>query len=310
VTPFALGAAATLTAAVFVGVYALVPTAGAPRPVADALLQQRLDRSRSAMAGIALRSADQLISPKARLELATRLTIAGLTIRPAEWRVLQAIAAFVAGVAGYLASGWILAPVFGGIALLATHVFLRARINAARRRFEEDLPDLLQLLSSSLRSGLSLSAALDVVVADGRQPMVGEIRRVLSAARLGEPIEAGFAEVADRMKSQDFEWVALAIQIQKEVGGNLADILKTTADTVRQRAFLKRQVRTLSAEGRLSAYILMALPSAVGAFVTVLNPDYIRPLWTTAPGVLLSVGAIVAKTIGWFWMRATVRIDA
>jgi tight adherence protein B len=303
-------AVGTMTFAVFIGVYALVPTAATPKPVADALLQQRLDRSRSAVAGFALRSADQMISRRSRLELGTLLTIAGMSIRPAEWRVLQAVATFVAGVAGYLLYGWLLAVLFKVVVLLGMTLLLRSRVAAARRRFEEDLPDLLQLLSSSLRSGLSLSAALDVVVADGREPMVGEIRRVLSRARLGEPVEAGFAEVADRMKSQDFEWVALAVQIQKEVGGNLADILKTTADTVRQRAFLKRQVRTLSAEGRLSAYILIAMPFAVGAFVALANPGYIRPLWTTLPGVLMSAAALAAMAIGWFWMRATVRTEA
>jgi Flp pilus assembly protein TadB len=298
-----------LMVGVFGAAYALIGGRRAPRPLSDALLQERIDQSRSAMAGFALRSADQLISRKTRMELGSRLTIAGMSIRPAEWRVLQVIAAFLAGLVGYIFGGILLAPVAAGAGLLITSLVLRLRISAARRRFEEDLPDLLQLLSSSLRSGLTLASALDVVVSDGRQPMVGEIRRVLSRSRLGEPIEVGFGEVADRMKSQDFEWVALAVQIQREVGGNLAEILRTTAETVRQRSYLKRQVRTLSAEGRLSAYILVVLPFVVAGWVSVVNPDYIRPLWTTLPGLLMCLVGGGLMAVGCFWMRAIVRIQ-
>ena len=306
---------ALLTAAVFVAVYLMIPkkkkkAASQSQLVHDALLQQRLDETNSTVTGFALRSADQMISKKSRLELESLLTIAGMSLRPAEWRVLQPVVAFLVGLVGFIFSGVLLGLVGAGLGLLVTRLWLRFKVSAARRRFEEDLPDLLQLLSSSLRGGLSLSSALDVVVADGREPMVSEIRRVLSRARLGEPIEIGFAEIADRMRSQDFEWVALAIQIQKEVGGNLAEILKTTADTVRERAYLKRQVRTLSAEGRLSAYILLALPFLVGGWVALSNQDYIRPLWTTLPGLLMSVFGAVSLVVGWFWMRAVVRIEA
>jgi Flp pilus assembly protein TadB len=298
-----------LMAAVFVGVYFMVPRSAPSRPVQDARLQQRLSESNSAVTGFALRSADQMISKRSRIELESLLTIAGISLRPAEWRVLQPVVAVLIGVLGYVLSGLLLAIVCAGLGLLATRLWLGFKVSAARRRFEEDLPDLLQLLSSSLRSGLSLPAALEVVVVDGREPMVGEIRRLLSRARLGEPIEVGFGEIADRMRSQDFEWVALAVQIQKEVGGNLAEILKTTADTIRERAYLKRQVRTLSAEGKLSAYILIVLPFLVGGWVAFSNPDYLRPLWTTWLGLLMSAFGVVSLVVGWFWMRAVVRIQ-
>ena len=298
-----------LMVAVFVGVYFMVPRKAPSRPVQDARLQQRLDESNSAVTGFALRSADQMISKRSRLELESLLTIAGMSLRPAEWRVLQPVVAVLIGAMGYIISGLLLAVLGAGLGLLATELWLRSRVSAARRRFEEDLPDLLQLLSSSLRSGLSLPAALEVVVVDGREPMVGEIRRLLSRARLGQSIEVGFGEIADRMRSQDFEWVALAVQIQKEVGGNLAEILKTTADTIRERAYLKRQVRTLSAEGKLSAYILIVLPFLVGGWVAFSNPDYLRPLWTTWLGLAMSAFGVVALVIGWFWMRAVVRIQ-
>jgi len=310
VSTFVLAAIGLLMAAVFATVYLMVPQQAPAKSVGDAALQQRLDQTNSAVAGFALRSADQMISRRSQVQLGTLLTIAGMSLRPAEWRVLQAVAVLLAGLVGYVLSGFLLGIVLAGLGLLATHLWLRIRVSAARLRFEEDLPDLLQLLASSLRSGLSLSSALDVVVADGREPTVGEIRRVLSRAQLGEPIEVGFAEVADRMRSQDFEWVALAVQIQKEVGGNLAEILKTTADTIRERAYLRRQVRTLSAEGRLSAYILIGLPFVVGTVVTFSNPEYIRPLWTTMPGVIASVAGAVMMVVGWFWMRAVVRIEA
>jgi tight adherence protein B len=116
------------------------------------------------------------------------------------------------------------------------------------------------LVSGALSAGLSLPQAIDTIMRDGVEPMSGEFRRALVEARLGVDIEDALDGVAERMSSKDFEWVVMAVRIQRQVGGNLSELLLTVSTTLREREFLRRQVRSLSAEGRLSAYILCGLP--------------------------------------------------
>ncbi len=114
--------------------------------------------------------------------------------------------------------------------------------------------------------------------------------------------------VADRLDSGDLRWVIMAVRIQRETGGNLAEVLRNTAATIRERAYLRRQVRTLSAEGRLSAYILFALPIVVGGWLFYSNPSYMRPLYTTVIGVCMLVTAAVLFVVGAIWMRSLINI--
>jgi Flp pilus assembly protein TadB len=114
--------------------------------------------------------------------------------------------------------------------------------------------------------------------------------------------------VADRLQSADLRWVIMAVRIQRETGGNLADVLRNTVATMRERAFLRRQVRTLSAEGRLSAYILLALPILVGGWLFYSDPSYMRPLYTTFFGVTMLTTAAVLFVLGAIWMRNLINI--
>ena len=127
--------------------------------------------------------------------------------------------------------------------------------------------------------------AVDTVVREGNEPMAGELRRALVEQRLGVNIEDALDGVAQRMGSEDFGWVVMAIRIQREVGGNLAEILHTVSETLREREFLRRQVKTLSAEGRLSAWILGALPVGMFLYMLVANRDYVRAAVHRAPGL-------------------------
>ena len=117
------------------------------------------------------------------------------------------------------------------------------------------------------------------------------------------------ARAADRMASADLRWTVMAIRIQREVGGNLAEVLLTTMGTMRERAFLRRQVRALSAEGRLSAYILIALPILVGTWFFYSDPNYMRALYTTVPGLIMFAGAGVFVVLGMLWMRKLINIE-
>ncbi len=180
----------------------------------------------------------------------------------------------------------ILVGLFAG--LLFPVLALRYLAHRRAKRFESILPDVMMLVATSLSSGFSLLQALDSVARDAAEPAAKEFSRALAESRIGADISDALEHVADRMQSENMRWAVMAIRIQREVGGNLADTLRTTAATLREREMLKRHVKGLSAEGRLSAYILIALPIGVLLFSLWSNYDYVSLLWTTLPGIVMS----------------------
>ena len=182
----------------------------------------------------------------------------------------------------------------------------------ARKRqaaFLGQLPDTLQLLSGSLRAGYSLMQGVEAVSQEVEDPMGRELRRVMVEARLGRPLEVALDDAATRMGSPDFEWAVLAIRIQREVGGNLAELLMIVSETMLQRERLRRDVRALTAEGRISAIVLAILPLMLGVAMYIINPDYIRVLFDTTAGNLMILGGIVLALVGFFWMKKVIEIE-
>jgi tight adherence protein B len=166
----------------------------------------------------------------------------------------------------------------------------------------------LTLLASSLSTGFSLPQAIDAVVRDAAHPTGKEFGRALAETRIGADLEDSLDRLAHRMGSTNLEWTTMAIRIQRQVGGSLAETLRTTAVTLRDRESLKRHVQSLSADGRLSAYILIALPIVLFLYMYLTNPSYLALLWTTALGLGMSAFAVVSMGIGIFWMRKTVEV--
>jgi Flp pilus assembly protein TadB len=243
--------------------------------------------------------------------IALRLDQAGLTVLPHEWSTLVACAIVVAALAGAITVGpWWAGGVLGVLlATVVTEAFLRIRASRRCRAFAEQLPDTLQLLASSLRSGFSLPQALAAAQESGMQPMKAELGRALAAARIGVDLEDELDAVAARMRSEEWRLAVMAIRIQRSVGGNLAEVLTTTAQTLRERSALARQVKALSAEGRLSAYILLALPLGVAAFLVAFRHDYIAPLWSTVPGLAMLVVGVLGMIIGSVWMLKVAKVE-
>ena len=188
-------------------------------------------------------------------------------------------------------------------------MLLNFLIRRRRAAFAEQLPDVLQLLASSLRSGFSLQQALDAVVRETGPPAGPEFTRALAEARLGAELEIGMETIADRMASDDLRWTVMAIRIQRGIGGNLAEVLTTTVHTIRERGYLRRQVHALSSDGRLSAYILVGLPVVIGAILFLAKPSYMRPLYTTHVGLLLLAGAVVLQVAGALLMRQMIKVE-
>lgn len=243
--------------------------------------------------------------------LTRRLAAAGSAFKPSEWLLLYVGVVIAAGVVGLLVGrgNIIVGLLFVAVGAVLPPFYLRFRAAQRRRAFDDALPEVLQLISGALSAGLSLAQAVDTVVREGPEPIASEFKRVLVEARIGMPLEDAFEGVAERFQSKDFAWSVMAIRIQRQVGGNLAELLNTVAGTMRERAYLRRQVRTLSAEGRLSAVILCGLPPVFALFLITTNPDFLRPLYADARGIAVSVFGVVWLVIGVFAMSRIVKVD-
>jgi tight adherence protein B len=240
---------------------------------------------------------------------AAQLDRAGMKLRPHEWVLLRAVV--LIAVAGVLtvALGPIALPfglVFGW---LATATYHRSRARRRADRFAAALPESLQLIIGSLRSGFSLQQAIEGMVREADEQVEAEFGRALAEMRLGMELEDALDRLARRIHNQDLAWAVMAIRLQREVGGNLAEVLNTTVNTIRERELLRGHVRALSAEGRLSAWILVALPIVMGGFMFVFRPQYVSPLFTDPRGVLMLLVGISLLCVGAFWLSRAVRVE-
>jgi tight adherence protein B len=243
-----------------------------------------------------------------RRTLAAALEAASISLRPGEFIVLAGIATLIAGFAGLVLAGLLGGLVLAVLVPLAARLVLGHLAERRRQAFSELLPDTLQLLTSTLRSGYALLQALDSVAQESAEPAGTEFRRVLLEIRVGRDMTAALRALADRMGNQDFAWVVNAIEINREVGGDLAAVLESTAETIRERQRLYRQMRALTAEGRLSAYILTALPVVVAVAMRFINPTSFARLGSGV-GLLMSATGCVLLVAGWFWMKMLNRIE-
>jgi tight adherence protein B len=243
--------------------------------------------------------------------LGTKLEAAGVPLKPAEWLLLHVGAAVGLGILFTLLSGFnIIATLLGlVIGLLVPYAYLAIKDERRKARFAAQLPDTLQLLAGSLAAGYSLPQAIDTVVRESDGPMAAELNRAIVEARLGVPIEDALDTVARRMNSVDFAWVVMAVRIQREVGGNLAEVLSNVAATMRERERLRRQVEVLSAEGRLSAVILVLLPLLFIVYLVLARPEYLAVLYTTPLGILMIIVGIMLLIGGSFWLRKVVKVE-
>ena len=234
---------------------------------------------------------------------------ADLPLRPPEALFFYFAGLFVVGMLGLLVlpipMALILAVLAGAVPVIMLHRRRRNRL----REFQAQLPGTLNLLSGSMRAGFSFAQGLESVANEATQPTRRELQRVFTESRLGRPIEDALEDSAQRMTSVDLMWAVMAIRIQREVGGNLAELLVTVADTMTERERLRRDVEALTAEGRVSAIVLTLLPVGVGLFMLTVNPAYMDPLIDTGVGRALLLGSGLLALFGFWWMKKTVEID-
>jgi len=314
------GALGTLAAGLLIGAFALVFTA-----MGRSRLRQRLRQLESfgganrnaghqqegnAFVRAALAMSDRAVKRRGdqgRIE--TALDQAAIDLRPEEWILLRLIVTVTSSALLAFLLPWLLGLIVGAVAgWLLPEIYRRQRANRRARKFADLLPEALQLVVGALRSGFSLSQAVDALVREGPDPVAGEFARAMAEIRLGGELEDALDRVASRNNSRDLTWLVMAIRIQREVGGNLSEVMETAVNTMRERGQLSRHVRALSAEGRLSAYVLVALPIGVAAFMFVSRGEYLKPLYTQTVGICMLLGAAAMIAGGAFWLSRLIKV--
>ncbi|HEY5539827.1 MAG TPA: VWA domain-containing protein [Coriobacteriia bacterium] len=242
--------------------------------------------------------------------VAHRLELAGLPLRAAEYMTIHIVVVALSGAVVELLTGsllWSLVVVL--LATLGPIIGLGLAITSRRTRFEAQLPDVLNMVAGSLRGGWGIQQALGLVVQQAAPPAAPEFKRVEAETRLGMPLEQSLQRMADRFESADFQSAVTAISIQREVGGNLAAVLDIVATTIRDRAALVRHVSSLTAESRLSAYILIGLPFLILGVLFLIRPTYLQPLLATPVGWGIAGAGVSLLVIGIIWISKVSKVE-
>jgi tight adherence protein B len=220
---------------------------------------------------------------------------------------------------GLALAGWLLASVFiqmpymplcaATAAAAAPTAFLMHRRSARMRRFEEQFPEALDLMSRGLRAGHAFQTTLGMVAEELHAPVGPEFKKTFDQQNFGLPLRDALNQLSERVPLLDVRFFVTAVLIQRETGGNLSEILDNLGHVVRERFKVLRQVRTHTAHGRFTAFVLLSLPAALALILNFISPDHMEPLFRERTGQSLLMGAIVMQTIGFFWIRKIIKIE-
>jgi len=243
-----------------------------------------------------------------RSGISIALESAGVALRPGEF-LLLALGGATGGVfLGFLAGNPALGLVLGAGVLASSRLYLSSKARRRQAAFADQLEGTLQLLAGTLRAGYGINQAINTVAIEADEPTGREFARVVVETQLGRHLHDSLNALSDRMDNLDLKWVTEAIEIQQAVGGDLAEVLDTVAATIRDRNQIRRQVQALSAEGRMSATILISLPFAIGGLISITNPEYLSELTGSFAGRVLLLAGAVLMTIGTIWIRKIIKV--
>jgi tight adherence protein B len=239
---------------------------------------------------------------------ATDLEVAGIRTPQATIVTMIGAVAFLAFVTGYVLAGVPVGVAAALIVPVGARTYISMRRSRRRQAFADQLESTLEIIRSALRAGHSFPGALDTVAADAQSPTAEEFARIVNEGRLGQDLVTAMHASAERMNCEDFGWVADAVSIQRDTGGNLAEILLRVGESIRERNELAKKVRALSAEGRISAWVMMAVPPGVGSYLAWLNPEMFAAAYLTTLGTVVLCGCAVLYVIGALWIRKLVQV--
>ncbi|MET4093200.1 type II secretion system F family protein [Arthrobacter sp. UYCu712] len=299
-----IGVGLLFTALLLLG-YALLATGGGGVPLDRRRpFPNQPDSQLTRFAGSAVGMVDGYFSQrKVRLFNREALEHAGLRLSQADFFVLLGAGALVGALAGLVVAGPLLSVLMVLLAPLVGHLLIGFLAGKRRAKFDEQLGDTLQLLAGGLRAGHSILRAIDAAATESQSPTSEEMRRVVTETSLGRDLLASLNDTAERMRNEDFVWIAQAIQINREVGGNLAEVLDQVNETIRERSEIKGHIKSLAAEGKFSAYILMAMPIGIVVMLMLVNPGYMNVMFTHPLGWTMIVASVILMVIGGLWMR-------
>jgi tight adherence protein B len=234
----------------------------------------------------------------------------GTRITPGVFVMLSAGAAVAAllMIAAFTTAA-VLAPLGAVAAGMIPYFVLAYRRSKRIKRFEEQFPEALDLLSRALRAGHAFQTAMGMVAEELPAPVGPEFKKTFDQQNFGLPLKEALTELADRIPLLDVRFFVTAVQIQRETGGNLAEILDNLASVVRERFKILRQIRVHTAHGRFTGWVLLALPAALGVALSLISPDHMNTLFTEQLGKTMLIGAAVMQTIGYVWIKKVIRIE-
>ena len=260
--------------------------------VAEAVPGQRKDAARALRAQLQAKFGARIERSKGGSKLSDALARADLKLRPAEWLIICAVVSAVVAVLLTLRFGSpFVAPIGFGLGWMGCQLFLRLRQGKRRKKFDNQLAPTILSLSSGLKAGYTFGQAVALVSKNAQAPMGPELTRVTRESQLGVPLVDALARMVRRNESDDLRLLLTAVQIQAQVGGNLAQILDTIEFTIRERVRIKGEIKTITSQARVSGYILIALPFALAGILSLLAPSYFTPMLHNPIGlVMLGVG--------------------
>ncbi len=299
--PVLLGGVVLIIGALFIGFKLVAPG-----------LRQKSQQSQSAQGfndakARMVDTTSKLIDSRSGNSLQVKLEKSGSQLRNGEWVLGVAAASLAMASLGLLRGGWVVIVLMLIFVPVIAWFLLNRKIRKRQDAFADQLPDLLQTLSSSLRSGQSLPQSIAGMAPDMASPAGDELRRVVIENRIGRDLIESFKDLAARMDSLDFDWVVRAIEINYRTGGDLSVILRRLDSTIRARNQVAGAVRALTAEGRISGIVLTALPPGLMLAVQFLNPEFMEPMFTTPVGRLMLIVAGSQLVIGSIWLSRMAR---
>jgi len=234
----------------------------------------------------------------------------GVQATPSGVLVASVALAITGGLAAAMVTPHVIArPIAAAVGLLMPVAFLKYRAAKRMKRFEEQFPEALDLLARAIRAGHAFQTAMGMVADEMPEPVGPEFKKAFDQQNFGLPIKEALNQLAERVTLLDVRFFVTAVTIQRETGGNLAEILDNLAHVVRERFKILRQVRVHTAHGRFTGYVLLALPAALAIGLLYINPEFMGPLFRERLGQMMIIGGLVLQTIGFFWIRQVIKIE-
>jgi tight adherence protein B len=305
--------------AVFAAVTLLDQRSAQARLIKERLANERKAPERAAEEELALLRDEQLsqipaldilLRRSARVtEIQKMLTQGGLAMRAGNFLGLSALVGVVAAVVAYMVSNRVeVAWVALLVGFLLPYSYASFRRNQRFEKFEELFPEAIDTLARAVRAGHAFTTALEMITSEVAEPVSGEFRQLYEEQKFGMPVRDALINLTERMPLVDVKFFVTAVMLQRETGGNLAEILDNLSYVIRERFKIQRQVRVYTAQGRLTMALLMGMPPIIVAVMLLLNPGFIRPLFSDPIGHTLLVAGIILQTIGYFVIRKIIRI--